>query len=96
MLRFLLLLALALPTLAGAQSAVVRTDEVRAELVAHAPQGLGAGQPVWLGLAIEHAPHWHTYWKNPGDSGSPPIIDWKLPAGFTAGDFEWPHPDLIP
>ena len=46
---------------AHAQSAVVKTDEVRAELVAHAPDGVSAGKPVWLGLVIEHAPHWHTY-----------------------------------
>ena len=67
---FYLLLALAWPLVAPAQtvalSAVVKTDEVRAELVAHAPEGVSAGKPVRLGLVIEHAPHWHTYWKNPG------------------------------
>lgn len=96
MLRFLLPLALALPALAAAQSAVVRTDEVRAELVAHAPQGVAPGQPVWLGLAIEHAPHWHTYWKNPGDSGLPTTLNWQLPAGVTAGEIAWPTPKRLP
>ena len=47
MLRLLLLpLALALPALATAQTAVVRTDEVRAELVAHAPEGVVPGDTL--------------------------------------------------
>jgi DsbC/DsbD-like thiol-disulfide interchange protein len=75
------LVAAASALVAHAQSAVVKTDEVRAELVAHAPEGVSAGKPVWLGLAIDHAPHWHTYWKNPGDSGLPTTLTWQLPAG---------------
>lgn len=75
---------------------VVKTDQVRAELVAHAPQGLAPGQPVWLGLAIDHAPHWHTYWKNPGDSGLPTTLQWQLPTGVTAGEIEWPTPQRLP
>jgi len=89
------LAALALPA-AAAPSAVVTTEQVRAELVAHAPQGIAPGQPVWLGLAIEHAPHWHTYWKNPGDSGLPTTLQWTLPAGFAAGEIDWPTPQRLP
>jgi thiol:disulfide interchange protein len=81
---------------AHAQSAVVKTDEVRAELVAHAPEGVSAGKPVWLGLVIEHAPHWHTYWKNPGDSGLPTTLTWQLPAGVGAGEIAWPTPKRLP
>lgn len=40
-------------------------------------------------------PTWHTYWKNPGDSGIPPSIDWKLPSGWKAGPIEWPTPERI-
>jgi thiol:disulfide interchange protein DsbD len=54
------------------------------------------GQPLWLGLKIEHQPHWHTYWKNPGDSGLPTTLGWTLPAGFAAGDIEWPTPRQLP
>ncbi len=94
---FLSILSLtwALPTLA-APSAVVTTDQVRAELVAHAPQGVVAGQPIWLGLAIAHQPHWHTYWKNPGDSGLPTTLQWSLPEGVKAGEIEWPTPKRLP
>jgi thiol:disulfide interchange protein/DsbC/DsbD-like thiol-disulfide interchange protein len=95
-LPFAALLALALPLAAGAQSAVVKTDEVRAELVAQAPEGVGPGKPVWLGLAIQHAPHWHTYWKNPGDSGLPTTLTWHLPAGVSTGEIAWPTPQRLP
>ena len=81
------------PHAAGA--AVVQTEQVRAELLAHAPQGAAPGQPVWVGLKITHQPHWHTYWKNPGDSGLPTTLEWTLPAGVTAGETAWPAPKSI-
>jgi thiol:disulfide interchange protein DsbD len=81
---------------AAATSAVVTNEQVRAELVAQAPEGIGAGKPLWLGLQIEHQPHWHTYWKNPGDSGLPTALAWHLPAGVTAGDIAWPTPTKLP
>lgn len=81
---------------AALPGAVVKTEQVHAELVAHAPQGIVAGQPMWLGLAIEHQPHWHTYWKNPGDSGLPTTLQWELPAGVKAGEIEWPTPQRLP
>ena len=77
-------------------SAVVKTDEVRAELVAHAPEGVAPGKPVWLGLVIEHQPQWHTYWKNPGDSGLPTTLAWQLPAGVSVGEIAWPTPSRLP
>ena len=82
--------------LAGPASSVVTTNEVRAELMAWAPEGVSAGKPVWLGLQIAHQPEWHTYWKNPGDSGLPTMLEWKLPAGIDAGEIAWPTPKKIP
>ena len=75
---------------------VVQTEQVRAELLAHAPQGAAPGQTVWLGLQLTHQPHWHTYWKNPGDSGLPTELQWTLPAGVTAGAVAWPTPRKFP
>ncbi|NML13794.1 protein-disulfide reductase [Azohydromonas sp. G-1-1-14] len=74
----------------------VRTEQLRAELLAHAPEGVAAGKPVWLGLLLEHAPHWHTYWKNPGDSGLPTRLQWSLPPGVDAGEIQWPVPQRLP
>ena len=80
---------------AAKAGAVVVTDQVRAELLAWAPDGITPGKPVWLGLQIAHQPEWHTYWKNPGDSGLPTMLDVKLPVGITAGDIAWPTPKKI-
>jgi thiol:disulfide interchange protein len=98
MLRRLSLLLVALPVAlpVWAAGSVVTTPQVKAELVAQAPEGVVAGKPLQLGLLIEHQPHWHTYWKNPGDSGLPTTFEWKLPAGFTAGEIEWPTPQKLP
>ncbi len=80
---------------AGAVSSSVTTDQVRAELLAWAPDGIEPGKQVWLGLRLDHQPEWHTYWKNSGDSGLPTLLEWQLPAGITAGDIAWPTPKKI-
>ena len=79
----------------GAVSSVVQTEQVRAELIAHAPDGVDAGKTIWVGLQLKHQPQWHTYWKNAGDSGLPTTVQWTLPAGVTAGDIAWPTPRRI-
>ncbi len=79
----------------GVPSTVVSTPQLRAELVAHAPQGVQVGQPMWVGLQLTHQPEWHTYWRNPGDSGLPTQIELNLPAGITAGDVQWPLPHKL-
>jgi thiol:disulfide interchange protein len=93
---FLAIFLLPPVALAQAAKAVVATERVRAELLAHAPQGVGPGQPVWVGLQIAHQPEWHTYWKNPGDSGLPTTFAWTLPPGIEAGEVAWPVPKKIP
>jgi thiol:disulfide interchange protein/DsbC/DsbD-like thiol-disulfide interchange protein len=80
----------------GSASSVVTTDQVRAELLAWAPDGIEAGKQVWLGLRLEHQPEWHTYWKNSGDSGLPTTLEWQLPRGIDAGEIAWPTPKKIP
>jgi thiol:disulfide interchange protein DsbD len=75
--------------------AVVENAQIRAELIGHAPQGIGPGKPLWLGLQLRHAAGWHTYWKNPGDSGLPTELNWTLPPGWQAGAIEWPLPQRV-
>ena len=76
----------------GKPGAVVTTEQVRAELLAHAPDGAAAGSTVWVGLQLAHQPEWHTYWKNSGDSGLPTDLQWTLPPGVSAGAIAWPTP----
>ena len=77
-----------------AQGEVVRTEHVQARLVAERLQVLPGGS-VDLALVFDIIPGWHTYWRNPGDSGEPPRIRWQLPPGVEAGPIRWPIPALI-
>ncbi len=89
----------AITTCARAQNSLkntVSTPQVQAELMAHAPNGVAPGEPVWVGLQLTHQPEWHTYWKNSGDSGLPTQLEWTLPPGVMAGDIAWPVPKKIP
>lgn len=79
-----------------APGGVFQSPQTRAELVAHAPDGVRAGQPLWVGLRLDHAPEWHTYWKNAGDSGLPTELRWTLPDGVAAGEIAWPTPRKFP
>ena len=80
---------------APARSAVVSTPQVRAELVAHAPDGVQTGKTFWLGLQLQHTREWHTYWRNPGDSGLPTQLEFKLPPGLEVGPVLWPMPQKL-
>jgi thiol:disulfide interchange protein DsbD len=79
----------------SAKSAVVSTPQVRAELVAHAPDGVQPGKTFWLGLQLQHTREWHTYWRNPGDSGLPTQLEFKLPPGLEVGPVLWPLPQKL-
>jgi thiol:disulfide interchange protein len=79
----------------SAKSAVVSTSQVRAELVAHAPDGVQTGKTFWLGLQLQHSREWHTYWRNPGDSGLPTQLEFTLPPGLEVGPVIWPLPKKL-
>lgn len=51
------------------------------------------GQEFSVLLEVKLAPDWHLYWKNPGDTGLPPTIEWKLPEGVTVKEIVWPVPE---
>lgn len=56
---------------------------------------LTRGQEFWVGVRFTPEPGWHTYWRNPGDSGLPPSVDWQFPAGFTVEETVWQQPHRI-
>jgi thiol:disulfide interchange protein DsbD len=68
---------------------------VQARVIANQTQVQG-GETIRLGLEQTIYPGWHTYWLNPGDSGTPTSIDWELPPSFSVSDLEWPAPQKIP
>jgi thiol:disulfide interchange protein DsbD len=51
------------------------------------------GATVWVAIRQVIEPTWHTYWRNPGDTGLATSIVWKLPQGVTAGEPQWPVPE---
>lgn len=86
---FVLGTALALPSTAMARA--VQTEHTEAELVAEM-QHVRPGEDSWVALRLRPDRGWHTYWRNPGDSGLPTRLEWALPDGVTAGAIHWPYP----
>ncbi len=82
------------PAAPVAHLGAVVVDHVQAQLVA-ATEHWDPSQPLKLGVLLKHAPQWHTYWRNAGDSGLATQLTWTLPAGVQAGAIEWPLPQRI-
>jgi thiol:disulfide interchange protein DsbD len=55
-------------------------------------ESIQPGHPFSLILHLNIDKNWHTYWKNPGDSGMPLEIEWNLPEGFTVETIQWQTP----
>jgi thiol:disulfide interchange protein/DsbC/DsbD-like thiol-disulfide interchange protein len=84
-------LLLASPAALPLSGNVAATDNVKAHLVSEV-SSIAAGQSFWVALEFDIRDGWHTYWRNPGDSGQATTIKWRLPPGFTAGDIVWTTP----
>ena len=48
-----------------------------AETTAVAP-----GSTLTLAFAMRPERGWHGYWRNPGDAGAEPRVQWRLPEGW--------------
>jgi thiol:disulfide interchange protein len=79
----------------AAEAQAFGPQHVKAVLAAQT-QGAAPGSTVYVALIQTIDPHWHTYWRNPGDAGEPTKITWTLPAGWRAGDIVWPAPKQLP
>ncbi len=76
---------------AVAQPGPQSTVRIEAELVPMS-QWAAPGSTAIVAIRQDIEPGWHTYWRNPGDSGGATALDWTLPAGVAAGDIVWPLP----
>lgn len=85
------LLTILIPVALFAQSG---SDKVQATSVADV-SAIQPGKPFWVGIKFTVEAGWHIYWKNPGDSGLPTQVKLKLPAGFTAGELQFPIPQKL-
>ena len=95
--RLMILLALCLwPVQAVAQELETagskHTERIEAELV---PLSTWAAPGSTAVVAVKQTiqPGWHTYWRNPGDSGGATTLTWTLPQGVRVGDIVWPVPE---
>lgn len=86
--------ALASPALADVVSAPVVTARTRATLLAgEAAAAPGTVLPIALRLQLK--PGWHTYWRNPGDSGEPAVVTLRIDGREIKGPDSWPTPERI-
>jgi thiol:disulfide interchange protein/DsbC/DsbD-like thiol-disulfide interchange protein len=68
---------------------------VEASLIADR-EVVSPGETVHVALHQQITPGWHTYWRNPGDSGEPTRLELTLPDGWRAGEMVWPAPSSYP
>lgn len=53
------------------------------------------GSTVTVVFSITPEKSWHFYWKNPGDSGTPPVVSWSLPTGWSGSrELQFPAPHV--
>ena len=45
-----------------------------------------------MGLEFKLEPGWKIYWRQPGDSGMPPTLDYKDSVNLKSIEFKWPFP----
>lgn len=101
----ILLTIAAVPLFALAGIPPVRAqDATDWDAQAHAAARLIAGSlnkssgTVFLraGVEIKLDPGWKTYWRDPGDSGSPPMLDFSGSDNVKAVTVLWPAPERFP
>lgn len=73
---------------------IIRGDHIQVQVLS-SEHSLRPGETQDFALRFQPDPHWHVYWKNPGDSGEPPRLEWKKPEGWTNSEFTWPLPERI-
>jgi DsbC/DsbD-like thiol-disulfide interchange protein/cytochrome c biogenesis protein CcdA len=93
----LLLALLALLTAGGpapAQFARPGGNHMNVSLVAEQAV-VAPGSTVTLAIVMRPQPGWHGYWRNPGEAGAAPRVQWRLPEGWTAGALQYPVPHRL-
>jgi DsbC/DsbD-like thiol-disulfide interchange protein len=83
-----IVLSVAAPARAQDSSPWVKDGHSALRLLA----GSRSGAVLLGGIAIQLQPGWHTYWRNPGDSGVPPRFDFSKSENIEAVTILWPAP----
>jgi thiol:disulfide interchange protein DsbD len=77
-----------------ATSNPVETGHAKASLITNLQDS--QQESFYIGVRLEMQEGWHTYWENPGDSGSPFDATWEVAEGVIVENVEWPTPITIP
>ncbi|KAA3597146.1 MAG: hypothetical protein DWQ06_14060 [Calditrichaeota bacterium] len=70
------------------------SDYVSVELIP-LTNGIAPNQSFYLATKFKIDKKWHLYWKNPGDAGLPPSVEWNLPKGFITSNYIFPTPKKL-
>jgi len=89
--RLALLIGLILPAAAlAAQSEWSVADQSRVRLLLTEP---GADGLIEGGVEVMLEPGWHTYWRNPGETGVPPVFDFSASENVADVEVFYPAPE---
>ena len=72
----------------------VETGHAKASLITNLQSS--SQESFYVGVRLEMQDGWHTYWENPGDSGSPFEAKWTTDTGVIIENVSWPTPQTIP
>jgi thiol:disulfide interchange protein/DsbC/DsbD-like thiol-disulfide interchange protein len=81
-------------TIVSVEADPVSTENAEVELISE-QQTVQPGEIFWIGVRMDLREGWHVYWRNPGDSGMPLMLEWLKPDGFEVGEIQWPYPEWI-
>ena len=72
----------------------VETGHAKASLITNLQSS--DQESFYVGVRLQMQDGWHTYWENPGDSGSPFEANWSTDEGVIIENVQWPTPITIP
>jgi thiol:disulfide interchange protein len=72
----------------------VTTDNAEVELISE-NQSIQPGETFWIGIRMDLRDGWYVYYRNPGDSGMPLMVEWMHDKEFNIGEIQWPYPVWI-
>ncbi len=85
----------AMPWVQAAESVWVSSGMAQARILTPA-NGIVSGEDLEVGVELELPKGWHTYWRNPGDSGEPVSLTWSGQGLKNTSKIRWPIPERIP
>ena len=88
-------LALLSPASKALESPWVNSGEADVRVLSPA-EGVVSKGSLLVGVEIRLPEGWHTYWRNPGDSGEAVSLSWRAEGLTSASQITWPIPERIP